>query len=302
MVRVILIAGPTASGKSAVALALAARLGGTVVNSDSMQVYDGLRLLTARPLPADEARAPHRLYGHVDPAKAYSVGRWLEEVAPLLRDESLGPLIVVGGTGLYFDALISGIAAVPTIPPAIRAEIRSMAAVRLPEALHAELARRDPAMAARLRPSDPQRVLRALEVLAATGRSLLDWQASAAAAPLLAAGDVRRVVLAVPRPELRCRIATRFAAMMAAGALDEVAALGARGLAPDLPAMKALGVVPLLRHVGGEIGRETAVAEAVRDTRRYAKRQETWFRNRMVDWPRAAPEDAAAQLLDAREP
>ncbi|HVV94062.1 MAG TPA: tRNA (adenosine(37)-N6)-dimethylallyltransferase MiaA [Hyphomicrobiales bacterium] len=298
--RAVLIAGPTASGKSAVALALAERLGGTIVNADSMQVYAGLRVLTARPSLADESRAPHRLYGHVDPAEACSVGRWLGDVRRLLRESHAGPLIFVGGTGLYFEALTRGLAAVPEVPAAVRAAVRAEAAGPV-DALHAELARRDPVGAARIRPTDRQRLLRALEVLAATGRPLSSWHAKPAPAPLPPAG-VARLVLAVDRAELHVRIASRFAAMMGMGALDEAAALATRGLGPELPAMKALGVLPLLRHLHGEIGRSEAVEAVLGDTRRYAKRQGTWFRNRMSDWPRATPERAVAAVLAQARP
>jgi tRNA dimethylallyltransferase len=191
--------------------------------------------------------------------------------------------------------LTNGIVEVPAIPADLRATLRARAAGMSPPHLHAELARRDPAMAARLRPSDPQRILRALEVIEATGQSLAVWQ-EAPAAPLLPPEQSVRLVLAVPRAELHRRIERRFGAMLEEGALDEVAALRIRGLAPDLPAMKALGVGPLLRHLAGDISREAAVAEAVRDTRRYAKRQDTWARHRLAEWPRAAPEEALARL------
>jgi tRNA dimethylallyltransferase len=263
-----------------------------------MQVYAGLRMITGAPTPAEERSAPHLLYGHVDPARGYSVGDWLREVEQVLREEHKRPLIFVGGTGLYFHALTRGMTEVPEIPPAVRAALRTRAAALSAAELHAELAQRDPEMAARLRPSDPQRVLRALEVLEATGRSLLAWQQGPAAS-LLPPERTVRLVVTVERHALRERIARRFAAMMEEGALDEVAALRARNLASDLPAMKALGIVPLLRHLAGELTREEAVALAVRDTRRYAKRQDTWARNRLSDWPRAAPEEAFAALRSA---
>jgi tRNA dimethylallyltransferase len=200
--QAVLIAGPTASGKSAVALALAERLGATIVNADSMQVYAGLRVLTARPAPAEEARAPHRLYGHVDPAEAYSVGRWLAEAAALLQESAERPLIFVGGTGLYFEALTRGLATVPQVPAAVRAAVRAEAEGRSASALHAGLAGRDPSAATSIRPSDRQRILRALEVLAATGRPLSAWQAEAPP-PLVPPETATRVVLAVERAQLR---------------------------------------------------------------------------------------------------
>lgn len=289
--QAVLIAGPTASGKSALALWLAQETGGTIVNADSMQVYAGLRILTGAPTPADEAAAAHLLYGHVDPAQGYSVGDWLRDAEHVLRQQHHGPFIFVGGTGLYFHALTHGMIEVPAIPPAVRAPLRARASAMSPAELHAELAHCDPDMAARLRPSDPQRVLRALEVLEATGRSLLAWQ-QGKATPLLPADLTIRLVLTVERHELRERIVRRFAAMLEEGALEEVAVLRARNLAPDLPAMKALGVVPLLRHLAGDLPREEAITLAVRDTRRYAKRQDTWARNRLTDWPRAAPGEA----------
>jgi tRNA dimethylallyltransferase len=301
-VRTILIAGPTASGKSALALALAERLDGIVVNADAMQVYRDLRILTARPSAAEEARVPHRLFGHVDAAESYSVGRWLDDIRSLLHpageSDAAPMLIFVGGTGLYLEALTRGIAGVPSIPEDIRAKWRALAAHEPSEALHAALASRDPVMAARLRPSDPQRILRALEVQEATGRSLAAWQAESGP-PLIDAGTAVRLVLTPARPALRARIAGRFAAMIDSGALAEVAALAARRLEPDLPAMKALGVGPLAAHLRGEIGLDAAIQRAVIDSGRYAKRQETWLRNRMVDWSRATPDEAETAVLAA---
>lgn len=277
----VLIAGPTASGKSALAAELAERLGGIVVNVDAMQVYRDLRILTARPTVADEARLPHRLYGMVDAAAPWSVGLWLDAVERVLAESTALPLVFVGGTGLYFEALTRGLAAMPPIPAEIRARWR--ADERPTAELHAALADRDPEVAARLRPSDRQRILRALEVLEATGRSLLDWQRGSAP-PLLDPATAHRLVLSPPREALHRRIEARFWAMLGEGALEEVGSLLGRGLDPNLPVMKALGVRPLAAHLSGATGLETATDRAVTETRQYAKRQSTWFRNRMADW------------------
>ncbi len=290
----VLIAGPTASGKSALALDLAERLGGIVVNADAMQVYRDLRILTARPDPAEEARVPHRLYGTVDGAEPWSVGRWLEAVAGVLAEAGDRPLVFVGGTGLYFEALTRGLASVPSIPEDIRERWR--ADERPTAELHVVLAARDPEMASRLRPSDRQRILRALEVIEATGRSLLAWQ-SGTGTPLLPEASVTKLLLMPPREELYRRIDARFEAMLEAGALAEVEALTARKLSLDLPVMKALGVAPLAALSRGEIGGAEAVARASRDTRHYAKRQTTWFRNRMQDWRQLGASSAPVEDL-----
>jgi len=296
----ILIAGPTASGKSALALALAGKLGGVIINADSMQVYRDLRIITARPTPEDEARAPHRLYGHVDAAENYSVGRWCADVREVLAEagrERWLP-ILVGGTGLYFKALTQGLSVVPPTPPEIRAAVRARCEAEGATVLHAELARRDPAMAARLKPGDRMRVARALEVLEATGRSLADWQRDGLPALLDPEGAVK-IFLVPERAELHRRIDERFDAMLAAGALDEVRALAARNLDPLLPAMKAHGVPWLRRHLVGEISLAEAAAGAKRDTRRYTKRQLTWFRHQMPGWRWVAPEEAGGVVLEA---
>jgi tRNA dimethylallyltransferase len=296
----ILIAGPTTSGKSALALALAEKLGGTVINADSMQVYGGLRVITARPTPAEEARAPHRLYGHVDAAENYSVGRWCVDAgAALAEAQRAGRLpILVGGSGLYFKALTRGLAAVPPIPAEIRAGVRSRLAAEGAAALHAELAHRDPATAARLMPGDRARVTRALEVMLATGRSLTDWHRDGMPAVIDAASTLN-IFLAVDRAELYRRIDARFDAMLASGALDEVGALAARKLDPTLPAMKAHGVPWLIRHLAGEITLAEAAEGGKRDTRRYTKRQGTWFRHQLPDWEWMTPEEAAKAAIDA---
>jgi tRNA dimethylallyltransferase len=297
--RAVLIAGPTASGKSALALALAERIGGTIVNADSMQVYGDLRIITARPTVPEEARVPHRLYGHVDAATNYSVGQYLADARAALDDcrRSGRAAIFVGGTGLYFKALTAGLAAVPPIPADIRDSVRARLAEHGAPALHAELARRDPAAAARLSPNDRTRVARALEVVEATGRPLAGWQTQGL--PALIGADAPRVFIAPDRAALYARIDARFSAMIAAGALDEVRLLAARRLDPLLPAMKAHGVPWLIRHLAGEITLEEAADHARLDTRHYAKRQFTWFRHQLGDWPRIAPEAALDALMGA---
>lgn len=293
----VLIAGPTASGKSALALTLADRLNGVVVNADSMQVYRDLRIITARPSHEDEARAPHRLYGHVDAAENYSVGRWCRDVGETLAAiaaEGKTP-ILIGGTGLYFKALATGLAAVPPIPPDIRDEVRGRLASEGVASLYAELLSLDPQTGYRLMPADRSRISRALEVIKATGRSLTDWHREGLP-PILDSARTAKVFLTCERAELVKRIEGRFGVMLAEGALDEVRALVARGLDPTLPAMKAHGVPWLARHFRGEIDLAAAAAGAIMDTRRYAKRQVTWFRNQMKDWPFAAPGEAEKVL------
>jgi tRNA dimethylallyltransferase len=292
----VLIAGPTASGKSALALALAREIGGTIVNADSMQVYRDLRVITARPTRQEEAGVPHRLYGHVDAAENYSVGRWLADVGPVLREvRAAGSVpVLVGGTGLYFKALTQGISAVPPIPEEIRAAVRARMQRDGPAALHAQLAARDPAT--QLKPADRTRIARALEVLEATGRPLGAWHREGLP-PLLAAPDAVKIFLAPERDELRQRIAARFDAMVGAGALDEVRALSARRLDPLLPAMKAHGVPWLIRHLAGEVTLAQAAEGAKNDTRRYTKRQFTWARHQLPDWTWMAPEGALAGAL-----
>ena len=291
---VILIAGPTASGKSALALELAEKRGAAIVNADSMQVYRDLRIITARPTPDDEKRMPHRLYGHVDAAENYSVGRWFGEAAAALAD-TFGqgrPAIMTGGTGLYFSTLTRGIAAVPPVPAEIRRVVRNRLTTEGVAALHQELSKRDPATAARLKPGDRARITRALEVALATGRSLTQWHEDNMPARLDLAAAAK-VFLMPNRDELGLRIDARFDAMMSAGALEEVRAFAARNLDPNLPAMKAHGVPWLIRHLKGEIAMAEAVAQAKRDTRRYTKRQATWFRNQLPQFEWAEPQHAA---------
>jgi tRNA dimethylallyltransferase len=262
-------------------LDLAEQHRGVIINADSMQVYRDLRIITARPTSDEERRVPHRLYGHIDAAENYSVGRWFVEAADALAEPlKLGQsAIVVGGTGLYFSTLTRGIAAVPPIP----AEIRR------------QLAARDPAAAARLKPADRARITRALEVVLATGRSLTDWHGDNKPARV----DIARaakVFLMPDRDELGRRIDVRFDNMMAEGALEEVRALAARNLDPNLPAMKAHGVPWLIRHLAGEITVAEAIAQSKRDTRRYTKRQATWFRNQLPQFEWAEPQDATAAV------
>ncbi|MBS9479128.1 tRNA (adenosine(37)-N6)-dimethylallyltransferase MiaA [Ancylobacter sp. VKM B-3255] len=299
--RAVLIAGPTASGKSALALELAERVGGVVINADSMQVYRDLRVLSARPSVEEEARAPHRLYGHVDGAADYSVAHWLEDARAVLaqaRADGLLP-IVIGGTGLYFKALTQGLAPMPEIPAEVRARVRALED-EAPE-LHARLMAVDPETAARLRPSDTQRLMRALEVFEATGRPLAHWQAEPAPPPVLPAGEALKIFLATDRTALRARIAERFHGMMAQGALEEARALLARGLPEDRTILKAHGVPWFARHLAGEIDLDEAIEGGILDTRRYAKRQDTWFRHQLEGWT-ALPKGEAQELLRALFP
>ena len=298
--RAVLIAGATASGKSALALTLAETLGGIIINADSMQVYRDLRSITARPAPEEEARVPHRLYGHVDVAENYSTGRWcLDAASAIAEAHAAGRLpTLVGGTGLYFKALTRGLARVPPIPPALRACLRERMAAQGAPALHAELAARDRESARRLMPGDRVRILRALEVVLATGRPLADWQREGAP-PALDPAAAMRIFLDVERSALYARIDARFDAMLGAGALEEVRALVARNLDPALPAMKAHGVPWLIRHLRGEIDLAAAAEGAKRDTRRYTKRQATWFRHQLPEWSWLDPERALAQVRRA---
>ncbi len=285
--RAILIAGPTASGKSALALALAERYGGTVINADSMQVYQELRVLTARPTPEEEARVPHALYGFVPAREAYSAGRYVEDAArAIARVEAQGRLpIFVGGTGLYFKALIEGLSPIPPVAAEIRSYWRGQAQRIGATALHQLLGERDPEMAARLRPSDPQRIVRALEVLDSTGRSLVEWQ-SLPGEGVLSEEETVRLVLQPDRAGLYRRCEERFDLMLRQGALDEVASLREQQLDPELPVMTAHGVPHLLAALAGDIDLETAAARAKQDTRHYVKRQLTWIKRNMQSWLR----------------
>ena len=283
--RAILIAGPTASGKSGLAMALAERLGGTVINADSMQVYRELRVLTARPTAEDETRVPHALYGFVSGAEAYSAGRYAVDVArAIAQARAAGRVpIVVGGTGLYFKVLLEGLSPVPPADPQVRDFWRAQARARPAAELHALLAARDPETAARLMPTDPQRIVRALEVLESTGRSLAEWQ-RAPGNPVLRECDTVRLVVMPERAALDAGIEVRFDAMMAGGALEEIRTLLAFGYSSELPLMRALGVAPLASHLGGAVSLPDAIAAAKSDTRKYAKRQRTWLRRNMRSW------------------
>ncbi|PLL13528.1 tRNA (adenosine(37)-N6)-dimethylallyltransferase MiaA [Tabrizicola sp. TH137] len=275
----LLIAGPTASGKSALALALAARDGRLVVNADALQVYGCWHLLTARPSPQDEAAAPHALYGHIPRDAAYSVGHWLRELAPLLSR----PVVIVGGTGLYFTALTEGLADIPPTPPAIRAEADR---IRLAEGAAALLAALDPATAARIDQRNPARIQRAWEVLHATGRGLADWQAETGP-PLLPLDQAQAIVLTPDPAWLNSRIDRRFDAMIAQGALDEVRA-ELPHWDPARPSARAIGAPELVAHLLGETDLPAAIAAAKTASHQYAKRQRTWFRSRMGAWRRIA--------------
>jgi tRNA dimethylallyltransferase len=279
----VLIAGPTGSGKSEAALELARHFDGAVINADSMQVYRELRILSARPSEKDEAAVPHFLYGHVTARERYSAGLYQRDAAVALagaREQNRLP-IFVGGTGLYFAALETGLSPVPQVPAAVRQSVRQRFADIGREAFFAELAARDVEGCAMLRPSDTQRILRAADVLEATGRPLSAWQ-KMRGQPVLQGLKLARYVVAPPRAILSERIDRRFEAMVRDGGLAEAGKL--MGLDPLLPAAKALGLPQLWRHLAGEIGLQEAVAEAQTATRQYAKRQMTWFRKSMKDW------------------
>jgi tRNA dimethylallyltransferase len=280
----VLIAGPTASGKSAAALALAREFGGAVINADSMQVYRELRIVSARPSEDDERQAPHFLYGFAPLAEGFTVAKWLDAARVALltcREQGLLP-IIVGGTGLYFSALTQGLAPIPEIHASIRAEARELLASIGAERLHALLADHDPDMAARLVPNDGQRIVRAWEVVEATGQSLAEWQ-EVKGEPLLP-GKHLAFVLKPNREWLYANIERRFDAMMARGALAEAARVKSLNLSQDLPGMKALGLRELIDYLDGKITVEAAIVSAKMKTRRYAKRQMTWFRHQMPEW------------------
>ncbi len=271
----VLIAGPTASGKSALAMEIAARQGRMIVNADALQVFGDWRVLTARPSPEDEAALPHRLYGHVPGSEAYSVGRWLREITPLLTEAP----VIVGGTGLYFTALTEGLADIPPTPDDIRATAMSRIEAEGAPALLAEL---DPETAARIDRQNPMRIQRAWEVLTATGRGLATWQAETGP-PLLPLDRAHAVLIDAPKDWLTPRIERRFDLMLDQGALDEARA-NAPDWSPDLPSSKAIGAAELIAHVRGEMTRDAACEAAIIATRQYAKRQRSWFRARMKNW------------------
>lgn len=283
--RAVLIAGPTASGKSALALAMAQGQGGVIVNADSMQVYDTLRVVTARPGPDEVAQADHRLYGSVPAASRFSTGQWLDAVGEVIAQTGDAPLIFVGGTGLYFDALLNGFADIPEVPAEIAAQVQlEIQALDAAQRL-ALLQREDPAAADRLKVVDPQRLVRALAVKRATGRLLSSFQDDKQAGAL-EGFDIERMVLDPERDVLRLRIARRFAAMFAGGAVEEVRALRMLALDTSLPVTKAIGVREIGDWLDGVIGQDEAITLATIATHQYAKRQRTWFRNRFGDWPR----------------
>ena len=298
----VLIAGPTASGKSQLALLLAEELeplgGATIINSDSMQVYRDLRLLTARPSREDELRVPHRLYGVFSGHRRCSAGRWCELAADSIAEaQAAGRTpIVVGGTGLYFQALVEGLAPVPDIPAAVRNRGRARLCELGNSRFHEELSARDPAMASRIRPSDQQRMLRAWEVVETTGVSLADWQ-NRQTRPQVPPGNLAlpsqfaKILLSQPRESLYQRCDLRFDRMIAAGVVEEVRTLLSLEVPASHPIMKAVGVREIARHLAGEITLDMAVAAGQQATRRYAKRQMTWFRSRMVEWQKFDTQD-----------
>lgn len=292
----VLIAGPTASGKSALGLALADRLGGEIINADSMQVYGDLRIVTARPSVEEEGRAPHHLYGHVSADTVYSTGQWLTDATSEIRQvQARGKIpVILGGTGLYFRALTEGFVEVPDIPDDIRTATRAEVDEIGPVAAHQRLREVDPAWASQVHENDPQRIARGLEVFRATGRPLTAWQAEPVEAPDL--GSVAKFVLEPERDWLIERIHRRFRLMVEAGAVEEVEALLKQGLVPSLPAMKALGVPELGAYLAGDLSLEAAIEAAAIKSRQYAKRQSTWFRQQMISWNKVSAQDLESQI------
>lgn len=298
---ILFIAGPTASGKTALALHAAARLDGEIVNADSMQVYAGLEILSAQPTPDERAAAPHHLFGVLDAAQRCSVGRWAElAVAQIDAIKARGRTpILVGGTGLYFKALLEGLAPAPDIPEVVRRDVDALDKAGGAVALHGEALRLDPVATARIEPTDRQRLMRIIAVSRTAGRPLSELQTDTS--PLIDPAAAFGVVVQPDRATLYARIEARFDQMIAAGALEEVRALAARGLDPQRPAMKAVGIPSLLAYLREEVTLEAAIQIAKRDSRRYAKRQFTWFSNQHGDWARIARLDPAGQRgeLDA---
>ena len=281
----VLIAGPTASGKSALALALAQQYRRPIVNADALQVYGCWRVLTARPSPEDEARAPHLLYGHISCDHKYSVGQWLRELQPILQDPSSAPAIIIGGTGLYFTSLVSGLSVIPDVPAAVRETARQrLRTAGGRAAMRADLAAEDPETLARIDAANPRRLQRAWEVLRGTGRGLAAWH-DATPPPLLPLSEATALLLEAPKSWLNPRIERRFRRIVAEGGLEECRARLA-GWNPALPSARAIGAAELIAHLRGEIDLETAISRAVTATRQYAKRQRSWFRARMQGWRR----------------
>lgn len=299
----VLIAGPTASGKSALALEIAKRFDGAVINVDSMQVYRELRILSARPTKDEETEAPHRLYGHISARDPYSVAHWLADAGSVLTEcvESGLVPIFIGGTGLYFKALLEGLSSVPKIDTDIRRYWREQASVVSADTLHRELEKRDPLMAVRLVSGDTQRIVRALEVIESSGRSLAVWQ-DQNSAPLLETSSAAKIALSPPRGWLHERIDARFEQMVAIGGMEEATALSRMGLAADSPALRAIGAAALAAAAEGNLELSEAIERSKAQTRQYAKRQETWFRNQMPDWHRFDPAtDSAKGVLELLE-
>jgi tRNA dimethylallyltransferase len=298
--RAILIAGPTASGKTALALQLAKEINGAIINADAMQVYRDLRILTARPTPAEEKSAPHFLFGHVDASENYSVGRWINDLSAVLHQlkETAQTPILVGGTGLYFKSALLGISEIPQVPEAIRHEIRRQAAGKDAQKLHAELTVLDPLTAEKLKPSDPQRILRALEVFIATGKPLVSFQGPRATS-VLEGLNCAGFFLSPDRDWLRKRIDDRFDEMIGEGALDEVRALEARRLDPSLPCMRAHGVPHLIAYLNAKSSLTESIELGKGDTRRYTKRQFTFARHQLPQFSWLSPE-TAFEAISAR--
>lgn len=284
--RALLIAGPTASGKTAMAIARSAGQRALIINTDSMQVYDVLNVISARPNREELAAAPHRLYGHVDPSRRYSTGAWLRDVEAVIQSEGAEAdmLIFVGGTGLYFDALINGFAEVPEVPQEVIQEVEAMIQPLDADQRAKLLAEKDPKMVSRLQSPDPQRVARAISVMEATNKSLADWQDAPQSPSIIKDMQIEKIVLNPERDVLRDRIAQRFHLMMDQGAIEEVEAINALNLDPSLPAMRAIGVPEISAYLKGEITKQDATEKAIIATHQYAKRQRTWFRGRMKDW------------------
>lgn len=287
--KAITLAGPTAVGKTDVSLKIAKSLSGVIINADSMQIYDVLRVVSARPSPDEMGTVPHRLFGVINPAVAYSVADWQNKAmnhAEEAWENGMTPLFT-GGTGMYFSSLLEGMSAIPDIDPEIRQKVRDRAATEGSEVLHTELKELDPEIYARLNAGDSQRVCRAMEVVLATKKPLSQWQKENVPGPLKQIdekGHVLKIVLQRPREQLYDRINQRFAQMFEGGALEEVQALLNLGLDKNLPSMKALGVPSIAAYLEGEMDKDQAIADAQQQTRRFAKRQMTWFRQQFSDW------------------